>query len=61
MYRGRGPLMSPAIAEIPVRTRLAVKSRFQTLLSRIEPGTQEQQIFEQHYLTVKKRLSAVLV
>lgn len=48
------------MAGIPARTRLAVKARFQILLSRIQPGSREQQLFDQHQGTVKRRLSTVL-
>lgn len=46
-----------ALADIPARTRAAIKHRFDTLLSRIEPGPREREIYAQHRATVTSRLN----
>lgn len=46
------------LADIPARTRAAIKTRFDGLLARIEPGNREELIYEQHKTTVTRRLNS---
>lgn len=57
MVQSRGPLLPTFLADIPARTRQAIKTRFQSLLTRIEPGQREDSLYAQHRATVSRRLA----
>jgi predicted nucleotidyltransferase len=57
MFQSRGPLLPASLAGIPARTRLAIKTRFQQLLSRVDPGQRDELLYAQHKTTVSRRLA----